>query len=223
MVSADGVTPLTAIYGFIMWVSTFLLFNVFIAWALVPDVYLHAVGITYYPDKYWAVAAPAIFVVSFLFYWSFYLTMYLKNTLPLDDVRTIGPWPKQKVVVSDSMQVATPTRRPAGSSKQQKPRTEANRSEKKNQNASNAALPPPLSLSTTSTATTEPKKKNNSSKTAALSMEMSKSTNKKDEAADSAPMRHKITNTKIPPVVEWSCDVVNEFLYNDEVSEEENE
>ncbi len=31
----------------------------FLAWAFVPEAALHALGVTYYPDKWWALAAPA--------------------------------------------------------------------------------------------------------------------------------------------------------------------
>eukprot|EP00759_Apiculatamorpha_spiralis_P058028 PhF_6_TR8942/c0_g1_i1/m.14092/K03861/PIGP, GPI19, DSCR5; phosphatidylinositol glycan, class P len=103
-------TPIAAVYGFICWVLTIILFLVFLVWSLVPDTMLLAVDVTYFPDKYWALAIPSFIVVTFLFYWTFYVSMYVKNILPLNDPRTIGPWPTCRVAVGPG--VVTPTRKP---------------------------------------------------------------------------------------------------------------
>lgn len=59
------------IYGFISWVASFFIYSkyhivVYIVWAFVPDPVLQSIGITYYPNKYWAVAVPCYFCVLVL-------------------------------------------------------------------------------------------------------------------------------------------------------------
>lgn len=103
-----GITPIAAVYGFIGWVLTLLAFFTYLLWAIIPDSLLESYGITYYPDKYWALAGPSVFLSLAMFYWVYYVTMYLRNTVALDDVRAIGPWPTSKVIVSTT--ALTPTR-----------------------------------------------------------------------------------------------------------------
>lgn len=38
-------------YGFVAWTSTYLLFVLFLLWALLPDDYILALGITWYPNR----------------------------------------------------------------------------------------------------------------------------------------------------------------------------
>lgn len=38
-------------YGFVAWTSTYLLFAVFLLWALLPDAYIEWLGITWYPSR----------------------------------------------------------------------------------------------------------------------------------------------------------------------------
>lgn len=42
------------VYGFVGWVTTSVGFVLYLLWAFMPEAYLHAAGITYYPDKHWA-------------------------------------------------------------------------------------------------------------------------------------------------------------------------
>jgi hypothetical protein len=39
----------------------------FVVWAYVPDATLEAYGFTYFPSKHWAVAVPAMIVVTYVF------------------------------------------------------------------------------------------------------------------------------------------------------------
>jgi len=39
-------------YGFVAWTSTYLLFVLYILWAVLPDKYITWIGITWYPSRY---------------------------------------------------------------------------------------------------------------------------------------------------------------------------
>eukprot|EP00667_Euglena_gracilis_P025666 EG_transcript_30283 len=79
----------TEVYGFVASLMIIVAFAIFIMWAYLPERYYRAIGITYYPDKYWAVALPAWVLVTPLAAIAGYHAKYLMNTLPLDDRRTI--------------------------------------------------------------------------------------------------------------------------------------
>ncbi|KZV72734.1 PIG-P-domain-containing protein [Peniophora sp. CONT] len=58
-------------YGFVALSLTYLLFVIYLAWALLPDSALEALGVAYYPSREWALLVPAWTVVLVLLtYWS---------------------------------------------------------------------------------------------------------------------------------------------------------
>merc|ERR1712137_288925 len=72
------------VYGFVGWVVSFFVFSIYLIWAYVPDHFLHQMGISYYPDKWWAIAFPTQMCVSVLsLMWIIYLSINLMNTPPL--------------------------------------------------------------------------------------------------------------------------------------------
>ena len=78
------------VYGFVSWILTFVLFLMYLVWAFAPDELLHLWGITYYPNKYWAVAIPTwitltFFTAIFLYY---ALSLYL-GAADFDSTETI--------------------------------------------------------------------------------------------------------------------------------------
>uniref|UniRef100_A0A0K8RIU1 Putative transcription factor pcc1 n=1 Tax=Ixodes ricinus TaxID=34613 RepID=A0A0K8RIU1_IXORI len=54
--------PSRAIYGYVLFVACYLGLSLYLFWAYVPGAWLRAVGITYFPDKMWALALPATIV-----------------------------------------------------------------------------------------------------------------------------------------------------------------
>jgi phosphatidylinositol glycan class P protein len=76
-------------YAFVSWIGTIIVYLVFICWVLVPCEVLHAVGITYYPDKYYAVALPSLLIVSGLLLGVAYVGLNMWNTFDPDDIRTV--------------------------------------------------------------------------------------------------------------------------------------
>lgn len=49
-------------YGFLIYILSFVFFAGYVVWAFAPVHALQAAGITYFPQKYWAVALPNYFV-----------------------------------------------------------------------------------------------------------------------------------------------------------------
>jgi phosphatidylinositol glycan class P protein len=72
--------------GFVVWALTWCGLLIFLVWSG-PG--MRGIGLSYYPDRYWAVAAPALFVIAFYYYWTTYVLMYFRNTKPLSDLNTL--------------------------------------------------------------------------------------------------------------------------------------
>ncbi|KAJ1975676.1 hypothetical protein H4R35_003040 [Dimargaris xerosporica] len=85
----DTKKPKYEIYGFVIYIVSYLLFGLYLGWAYIPDSVLHSIGVTYYPSRYWAIALPAWGVMLVVFiYLVFYAHNFL-NTPPLHSYTTI--------------------------------------------------------------------------------------------------------------------------------------
>lgn len=60
----------------------------FVCWALVPADVIESIGITYYPSKVWANAAPAFFCITAAYALTLFFFANLYITNPLSSVRT---------------------------------------------------------------------------------------------------------------------------------------
>ena len=68
--------PATEFYALATYLTTIALYVFFLAWAFLPDQWLHWAGITYYPDRQWVITVGAAVPVL---YWSsimIYMGMY---------------------------------------------------------------------------------------------------------------------------------------------------
>ncbi|PWV17262.1 hypothetical protein C3747_19g579c [Trypanosoma cruzi] len=74
-----------AINGFIAWLLIITVFVTYFFWAFLPRHVLDRTLMSYYPDKYWAVALPAILVISTVYYLSTSFLLVLHRTNPLTD------------------------------------------------------------------------------------------------------------------------------------------
>ncbi|KAI9027610.1 PIG-P-domain-containing protein [Phycomyces nitens] len=88
-ISITNKTPIYEYYGFVMYLASFVVFGLYLIWAYVPDRIFHKLGITYYPNQYWALAIP-IWIMTFVwFIFVSFMSYNLMNTAPLDSYACI--------------------------------------------------------------------------------------------------------------------------------------
>ena len=82
--------PTYEYYGFVLYLFSSLTFLIYLLWSYLPSPFLHALGIYYYPNRWWSLAIPA-FLVMLLVYIYVALAAYNTEilTLPLDAIETI--------------------------------------------------------------------------------------------------------------------------------------
>ncbi|KAH8179354.1 PIG-P domain-containing protein [Sarocladium implicatum] len=82
--------PTYEYYGFVLYLFSSLAFLTYLLWAYLPSPFLHALGIYYYPNRWWALAIPS-FLVMLLCYIYVALAGYNVEilTLPMGSVETI--------------------------------------------------------------------------------------------------------------------------------------
>lgn len=61
-------TPERAVYGFVVYLLTTGAFLCYILWLIIPSDILESLGITFLPQKYWAVAIPIYLSVAFFLF-----------------------------------------------------------------------------------------------------------------------------------------------------------
>ncbi|KAJ1733352.1 hypothetical protein LPJ61_001601 [Coemansia biformis] len=81
--------PTHEYYGFVVYLVSLATFAVYLLWAYLPDQALEAAGITYYPDRYWAVALPAWWLVTVAFICLFNVAMNMYSTPLLSSMDNI--------------------------------------------------------------------------------------------------------------------------------------
>ncbi|XP_071840107.1 phosphatidylinositol N-acetylglucosaminyltransferase subunit P-like [Apostichopus japonicus] len=102
MASNPGPTPERAIYGFVLFLFSYAIFGIYLIWAFVPQAWLTAIGLTYWPQKSWAIAIPVYFSVCIFFLYIFYTAYNFTITKPLNSIHTITD-KYAKPVVSEDM------------------------------------------------------------------------------------------------------------------------
>ncbi|KAF6153985.1 hypothetical protein GIB67_037689 [Kingdonia uniflora] len=77
------------VYGFVGSITTVVAAVLFLIWAYTPERWLHAIGITYYPSRYWALAVPTYAMVTVVLAMAFYIGMNFTVTPPPTSFNTI--------------------------------------------------------------------------------------------------------------------------------------
>ncbi|QUC17953.1 uncharacterized protein UV8b_02194 [Ustilaginoidea virens] len=82
--------PTYEYYGFVLYLFSSLTFLMYLLWSYLPSPFLHALGIYYYPNRWWALAIPA-FIVMLLCYIYVALAAYNAEalTVPVSSVETV--------------------------------------------------------------------------------------------------------------------------------------
>lgn len=82
--------PTYEYYGFVLYLLSSLTFLTYLLWSYLPSPFLHALGIYYYPDRWWALATPAFLVMTLCYIYVALASYNLEiMTLPANSVETI--------------------------------------------------------------------------------------------------------------------------------------
>jgi phosphatidylinositol N-acetylglucosaminyltransferase subunit P len=72
------------ISGFVGFILTVLLYVVYLIWAFVPDSYLHRIGVTWLPSKFWTLAIPTWMYISYIFFMLFPNLLVMFDEMAID-------------------------------------------------------------------------------------------------------------------------------------------
>ncbi|ESA43912.1 hypothetical protein NCU16367 [Neurospora crassa OR74A] len=98
--------PTYEYYGFVLYLFSSLSFLIYLLWAYLPSPFLHALGIYYYPNRWWSLAIPSFLTMTLVYIYvalAAYNTEYL--TLPLGSIETIVDEAAQVAVVDGKGQI----------------------------------------------------------------------------------------------------------------------
>ncbi|KAI2604267.1 PIG-P-domain-containing protein [Hypoxylon fragiforme] len=87
---ASPKVPTYEYYGFVLYLFSSFAFLIYLLWAYLPSPFLHALGIYYYPNRWWALAVPSFLVMLIVY---IYVALAAYNTeiltLPMNSLETI--------------------------------------------------------------------------------------------------------------------------------------
>ncbi|KAI9171743.1 Vacuolar protein sorting-associated protein [Paramyrothecium foliicola] len=82
--------PTYEYYGFVLYLFSSFSFLIYLLWSYLPSPFLHALGIDYYPDRWWALAVPAFLVMTVVYIYVALATYNTERlTIPLHSVETL--------------------------------------------------------------------------------------------------------------------------------------
>ncbi|KAI2616035.1 PIG-P-domain-containing protein [Hypoxylon sp. NC1633] len=96
---ASPKVPTYEYYGFVLYLFSSFTFLIYLLWSYLPSPFLHALGIYYYPNRWWALAIPSFLVMSIVY---IYVALAAYNT----EILTL-PMTSLETIVDEASQVAT--------------------------------------------------------------------------------------------------------------------
>ncbi|KAI1082041.1 PIG-P-domain-containing protein [Whalleya microplaca] len=107
---ASPKVPTYEYYGFVLYLFSSLTFLVYLLWSYLPSPFLHALGIYYYPNRWWALAIPS-FIVMLLVYIYVALAAYNTEilTLPMTSLETIVDGAAQVATIDSKGRIRRPS------------------------------------------------------------------------------------------------------------------
>lgn len=83
-------TSTRSVYGFVLYIASYTLLILYLIWAYIPTAWLHSIGLTYWPQRYWAIAIPVFVCCSIcIFALLLYPGINLMMTPDLSSVHTV--------------------------------------------------------------------------------------------------------------------------------------
>ncbi|KAF8174070.1 PIG-P [Pholiota molesta] len=76
-------------YGFVAWTSTYLLFVLYILWAVLPDEWIVWMGVTWYPSREWALLFPSWSVMVVILTYISYSALAIRATPAFNEMSSI--------------------------------------------------------------------------------------------------------------------------------------
>ncbi|BGP40040.1 hypothetical protein JCM10449v2_003998 [Rhodotorula kratochvilovae] len=76
--------PTVESQGFVLYIGSLVAYIAYLVWAFLPEEWLEAIGIDWYPARDWALLVPAWIVALVAFTYASYFCLNLYNTPPLD-------------------------------------------------------------------------------------------------------------------------------------------
>lgn len=94
--------PTYEYYGFVLYLFSTVAFLIYLLWSFLPSPFLHALGIFYYPNRWWSLAIPSFLVMTVVYIYVALASYNLEVLTPeLHDIETIVD-DTAKVAVLDS-------------------------------------------------------------------------------------------------------------------------
>ena len=82
--------PTYEYYGFVLYLASSLAFLLYLLWSFLPSPFLHAIGVTYYPNRWWSLAIPSFIVMTLVY---IYVALLAYNaeylTLPMGSLECL--------------------------------------------------------------------------------------------------------------------------------------